>query len=410
MRRLSQSLVLLLIAIGAVGAGTFGAIALSYHRFSAEVRTARASMPATGDAMPSPTGALDEPQVILVRGAGTPASGGAVLFRSAPKGTTAAFLSIPGSALVAGEPVNRLDTPRLLRGLRTTLGIALPHVVIVHPKVSGPVEQRVVRATAGRVLAPTSVTQLQGTGQAIAGTSTDLTDADVLGLMWAHLDDRRVVHCEVPGHQSLDSAQAVAVAAAFLAPDDGKRPPGCSARAIAPASFVPPKAFVVFVQDFGTWAFAMIGGAAMLASLGAAALFARRRFGDVTDAAPAPALHTAAPAPAATLRLARVDWVAPAAALAGAGGAIRRALARAAVNDLAPRAALGRAAGAVAAFGRGALDRLNEIRPRVSSVEDAAFPRYRSRARKFAYLHQDALWVGLCATAAAGVLIRLLTS
>jgi len=406
MRRLGQSLVLLLIAIGAVGAGTSGAIALSYHRFAAEVRTARASMPATGDATPSRAGALDEPQVILVRGAGTPASGGAVLFRSAPKGTTAAFLSIPGSALVAGEPVARLDTPRLVRGLRTTVGIAVSHVLIVHPP--RPVSQRVVRATAGRVLAPTSVTQLQGTGRAIAGTSTDLTDADVLGLMWAHLDDRRVLHCDVAGRQTMDSARAVAVAAAFLAPDDRTRPPGCSAQAIAPASFVPPKAFVVFVQDFGTWAFAVIGGAAMLVSLGAAALFARRRFGAVADAAPAPALDAAAPA--VTLRLARADWVAPALALAETGGAIRRALARAAANDAGPRAALGRAAGAVAAAGRGGLQRLTAIRPRVSAVDDAAFPRYRSRARKFVYLHQDALWIGLCAAAAAGVLIRLLSS
>jgi hypothetical protein len=82
-------------------------------------------------------------------------------------------------------------------------------------------------------------------------------------------------------------------------------------------------------------------------------------------------------------------------ALAGAGGAIRRAVAGAAAEDSPSRVALKRMAAAIAAVRRG---------------DDTELPRYRSRARKFAYLHQDAMWIGLCAIIAAGVLIRLLTS
>ena len=53
MRRLCQALVLLLMAICAVGAGASIAVALYYHRFSTDVRTAVASLPATeaNDAM-----------------------------------------------------------------------------------------------------------------------------------------------------------------------------------------------------------------------------------------------------------------------------------------------------------------------------------------------------------------------
>jgi len=114
MRRLGQALVLLLMATCAVGAGAFIVIALYYHRFSTDVGVAGASVPATVDAVLSPTaGTLDHAQVTLVRGSGQPGSGAVVLFRTVPTGGTTAFLSIPGSAVLAGEPVSRLDTPGL---------------------------------------------------------------------------------------------------------------------------------------------------------------------------------------------------------------------------------------------------------------------------------------------------------
>jgi hypothetical protein len=159
----------------------------------------------------------------------------------------------------------------------------------------------------------------------------------------------------------------------------------CAVRPVAAASVVPPDALFVLVQDYGTWAFALIAVAALLMSLGSAALVTRGRGGSPAAAPPPPMPPSLAPS----------GRPGPVLALAGAGGAIRRAVAGAAAEDSPSRVALKRMAAAIAAVRRG---------------DDTELPRYRSRARKFAYLHQDAMWIGLCAIIAAGVLIRLLTS
>jgi anionic cell wall polymer biosynthesis LytR-Cps2A-Psr (LCP) family protein len=512
MRRLGQALVLLLMAICAVGAGAFIVIALYYHRFSTEVRMAEPSVPTTVDAVLSPgAGTLDQPQVTLVRASGKPATGGVVLFRTVPKGRATAFLSIPRGAVLAGEPVGSLDTPGLVRALSTTMGIGISHVAIINLsnvsrlidtiggiEIENPAafstnispsrywtfpsgqlhlngartaaylmqgdldsdrrdlaERRVLSAIAGRALAPARVTQLPATGRAISETATDLTDADVLGLLWARLDDRQVVRCAFAERQTIDSAQGHAIAAAFLAHDGGERPSVCRAQATAPASFLPPKAFVAILQRYGTWVFVVIAATAMSISLGAAALFARNRFGATTTALVSP---LGAVAPGATLtgnrlrsapatrRLGRITQPAPAAALAGwvgsgrsrdsrnlesvsqalagAGGAIRRALAGAAATVHVSMAALGRVGGTIAAFSRVGLQRVTAIRQRVSEWhvhsrsravapiggEPPARTGYRSRVRRFAYMHQDAMWIGLCAAVATVILIRLLSA
>jgi anionic cell wall polymer biosynthesis LytR-Cps2A-Psr (LCP) family protein len=513
MRRVGQALVLLLMAICAVGAGAFIVIALYYHRFSTEVRMAEASVPATVVAVLSPTaGTRDQSQVTLVRGSGQPASGGVVLFRTVPAGGATAFLSIPRSAVLAGEPVSRLDTPGLVRGLSTTMGIGISHVAIINPSsvsrlidtVGGiefenpaafrtqispsqywsfprgqlnlngartaaflrqgspeserrdQAEQRVLRAIVGRALAPTSVTQLPATGRAIAETATDLTDADVLGLVWMRLDDRQVVQCAFAEHQTIDSAQGQAIAAAFLGREGGERLSACRTQAIAPASFVPPKAVLVTLQKYGTWVFVMIAAAAMLIALGTAALFARIRLG-ATTTAPVLPLGGAAPGPTptvtlfrsapATPRLGRANQPAPAAALAdgvrsqrsrnyprdlarvsqalaGTGSSIQRAFAGAAATLHVSMGALGRVVRTIAAFSRVGLERVTAIRQRVSQWHvhgrrravaligggPPARPGYRSRVRRFVYMHQDAMWIGLCAAVPTGILIRLLSS
>ena len=43
-------------------------------------------------------------------------------------------------------------------------------------------------------------------------------------------------------------------------------------------------------------------------------------------------------------------------------------------------------------------------------TERAPLSGYRSRLRRYVYLHQDVLWVGLVAAVAAGILIRLLSA
>jgi hypothetical protein len=425
MRRLGQVFVLVLMAISAVGAGAFSVIALYYHRFSTEVRIADASVPATVDAALSPTaGTLDQSQVTLVRGSGTPAPGGVVLLRTVPKGETTAFLSIPRSAVLAGEPVSRLDTPGLVRELSTTMDIRISHVAMVDlSNVSSQgtperqrrdqAEQRVLRAFVGR-LAPTSATQLPAAGRAIAETATDLTEADVLGLVWTRLDDRLVVQCAFAEHQTIDSAQGHTIAATFLGQEGGDGPSACRAHAVAPVSVAPPKAVIVMLQKYGTWVFVMMAAAATLLSLGTAALLVRIRFGAVTG--PVSRVDAVVPRPTSAVRLSQ--------ALAGAGSSIRHAPAGAAATVDVSMATLGRVGATIAAFSRVGLQRATAIRQRVSRWHvhgrlrasaligggPWADPGYRSRVRRFAYMHQDAVWIGLVAAVATGILIRLLSS
>ncbi|HSD03997.1 MAG TPA: hypothetical protein VLB81_16595 [Gaiellales bacterium] len=437
MRRLGQTLALLVTATCAVGAGAFIALALYYHRFATEVRTAEASVPASVGAVLSPTaGALDQSQVTLVRASGTPAAGGVVLLRTAPQGETTAFLSIPRSAVLAGEPVSRVGTAGLVRELRTTLGIGVSHVATINLASASTDgerrdqgEQQVLGAIADQALAPTSFTQFQAAGRAIAHTATDLTPADLVGLVWTRLDDHQVVRCAFVEHQTIDSVQGQAIAAAFRGREGAGRVSSCRARAVAPAAVVPPRAVVAMVQQFGTWAFVLSAAGAMLISLGMAALFARIRSGAET-AAPMPPIDPVGLGPTLAVSLSRVVPAAPrlgrvnqpaAAALAGA---VRGARAGATATVQASMASLGRRARPLAAYGRVGLRRVTEIRECVSErhghgrrravaligAASSARAGRRSRVRRFVYLHQDAIWIGLCTGVATGILIRLLWS
>jgi hypothetical protein len=444
MRRFGRSFVLLLMAIGAVGAGASSVIALSYHRFSTDVRKAQAPVPAAADTALSPAaGTLDRPQVIMVRASGRAASGAVVLLRTVPNGRATAFLSVPGSALLAGEPISRLDTPGLIRGLRATMGIGISHVAIINLSTASrliatpgsehhhPAEQDVLRAVADQAVAPKSLIQLPATGRAIAETATDLTAADVLSLVWTRLDDRRVIQCSFAGHQTIDSAQGRAIAAAFLARDGDEPVSACRAKAIAGASFVPPKAVLAIVAHHGAWVFIEIAVAAMLMSLGAAALFARMRFG-ATTSAPVTVHDVGAADPASSVGPVRAALaISPLGGdvgsprlrqysrdlgrawpgLAGAGVAVRRAIAGATAKVHVLREGLVRAAETIAAVRRVGHER-------VSAIREGAFiggrrparSAYRSRVRRFVYMHQDAIWIGLCAAVATGILARLLSS
>lgn len=398
MRGLSQILILVLMAMCAVAAGGFIAIGVYYHRFSTDVRTATAPLPAPVAALlPPATGALDDAQVTLVRASGARASGGVVLLRTEPEGGTTAFLSIPGSALLAGNPLSGLATPRLMRGLGTRLGIGISHVVIANGSSTPPL------IDTARALTPTSIMRLQAAGGSIAGVATDLTDADVLGLTWAGLNARRVVLCAVAQHQPVDSARGRAVAAAFLVRRGDRGVSACPAQPTAHAAFIPPKALVILAQSYGARAFATLAAVAMLMSLAGAALFARIRSAG-PPAAPVPSLGDSPPGPALAV------------GIAGSAPATPRP-GRADEPVHAP------ALRAVTALRRVGLDRATAIRGRISEWQShgwregaahfgggSAGSTYRSRVRRFAYTHQDAIWVVLCTVVAAVILSLLLSS
>ena len=446
MRRLGQALVLLVMAICAAGAAGFVVLAVQYNRFSADIHRSEAPLPATIRAvLPPSKGTLDQPQVTLVRGSGGLASGGLVLFRTVPDDGTAAFLSVPPSTIVNGVRVSRQSTPELIRGLRARLGVQVSHVAVINLgnvsridgiqlhnpsavelpvspsrtwrfpagtlRLNGPhtavylrqgapgseqrdqAERRVLRAIVGHALEPTSVGDLQATGTAVAHSAvTDLTDADVLGLVWDRLQSRRVVQCTLPENTPAESGVSPGIVAGFLAPGSSAGVAGCRGTAIASTPYLPPKAVVVIVQHYGSRVFVVVAAAAVLMALAMAALFVRMR----VRRAPAPAGPPRRPIPARA-----------GAQIAGAAGAgMRRS------EELTTRAV--RAGGALVEWGRSAAPRISVPRVRPPGRDSGALSLpvgalgFRARVRRFAYTHQDALWVGLVAALVATMVLILL--
>ncbi len=449
MRRLGQALVLLVMAICAAGATGFVVLAVQYHRFSADIQRSEAPLPATIRAsLPPSKGTLDSPQVTLVRGSGGLASGGLVLFRTVPGKGTTAFLSVPPSAVLDGQRVSRQSIPKLMHVLRAALGIQVSHVAVINLgnvsrlvdgiggirlrnpaevelpvspsrtwrfpagtlRLDGPhtavylrqgapdseqrdrAERRVLRAIVGHALEPTSVSDLQATGTAVAHSAvTDLTDADVLGLVWDRLQSRHVVQCTLPENTPAESGTGPGTVAGFLAPDASARAAGCNAAAIAATPYLPPRAVVVIVQHYGTSVFVFVAAAAVLMAIAMAALFVRMRV-----RAPAPA----GPAPGGTPARAG-------ARIAGAAGAgMRRS------EALTARAV--RAGGSLVEWGRSAVPRISPPRIRPPHRDSGALVLpvgalgFRARVRRFAYTHQDAVWVALLAAVATIAVVIVL--
>jgi hypothetical protein len=240
-------------------------------------------------------------------------------------------------------------------------------------------ERRVLRAIVGHALEPTSVADLQSTGTAVAHSAvTDLTDADVLGLVWDRLQSRHVVQCTLPENTAAESGSGPGIVAGFLAPGASARAAGCAGTTIAPTPYLPPKAVVAIVQHYGASAFAFVAAAAVLMALAMTVLFVRMRV-----RAPAPAASTGA-------RIA---------------GAARTAMRRS--EELTTRAA--RAGSHLVEWGRTAVPR---IRPPERDAGVLALPAeamgLRARVRRFAYMHQDALWVGVAATIVATTVAAVL--
>jgi hypothetical protein len=433
MRRLGQALALLVLAICAAAAAGFALLAVQYHRFSQEIHRSEAPLPATiRAALPPSKSTLDQPQVTLIRGAGGLASGGVVLFRTVPGESSSAFLSVPPSSMLDGQRVSRQSIPELVGTLRSRLGIHVAHVALINLanvsrlvdgiggiqlqnptevelpvsptrtwrfpagtlRLNGPhtavylrqgtpgseqrdlAERRVLRAVVGHALEPTSVGDLQATGTAVAHSAvTDLTDADVLGLVWDRLQSSHVVQCTLPESTAAESGQGPGIVAGFLSPDASAEAAGCRGTEVAKAPYLPPKTIVVIVQRYGASAFAAVAAAAVAMALAMAALFVRMRV-----RAPAPA------GPPRRLAISR---------LAGAAGAgMRRS------DELTSRAT--RAGGALLERGRSALPRIRPPhRDSGALVLPAGALGLRARARRFAYTHQDALWVAIVAAIVA---------
>ena len=322
------------VALLGLLAVTLGWAAIQYRQFSADISQSRNRLPASvGRALPAaPPGALDAPEVTLVRYTAGLSTGGAVLFFTDPKRRLMSFLALPPSTHIGSRSLARLDVPTTIAALRASTAVRVDHVALIDRSdvgslVSGlggititnpdvvretqpdgqvttvgrgrisldgpgavaylagagtgePLENASMAVLGGifkELLRPNSVGTLDAAGSALASSaSTDLTDADVLGLAYLRVNGGTALQCHLERKVDLTTTHATSVLAQFLG---SKQPgPGCVPKPFAGRTFAPPKALVRVLQSFGWRAFAFGSGLALLLMLliGAALMMAGR--------------------------------------------------------------------------------------------------------------------------------------
>ena len=328
----------LLVGVLAAGAAVCVWLALEYHWFSNDVAKSRARLPATLQSSLAPSkNVLNQPQVTLVRYRNGTSTGGAVLFSTNPQTKVVSFLTIAPVSTLGGREFRRYSTPQLIDALKQRAGITVRHVAIIdltnvgalvdgiggihvnNPAAfdvtlaggrtwcfaKGPLQLdgahavaylrrgfltgnalgqagvMVLKGIVHRVLEPSSVGSLQTTGTALASsTATDLSDADVVGLVYLRLDGGTGMECGLPPRQELTSSSGSATVRAFLGRNAGQTSAaGCTARPIASKVFLPPKDVVKLVQRFGWGAFLAAAGLmlALMLAVGSVLILRSRR-------------------------------------------------------------------------------------------------------------------------------------
>ena len=328
----------LLVGVLAAGAAVCVWLALEYHWFSNDVAKSRARLPATLQSSLAPSkNVLNQPQVTLVRYTSGTSTGGAVLFSTNPQTKVVSFLTIAPVSTLGGREFRHYSTPQLIDALKQRAGITVRHVAIIdltnvgalvdgiggirvnNPAAfdvavsggrtwsfaKGPLQLdgahavaylrrgfltgnalgqagvTVLKGIVHRVLEPSSVGSLQTTGTALASsTATDLSDADVVGLVYLRLDGGTGMECGLPPREELTSSTGSATVRAFLGQSAGQTSAsGCTARPIASKVFLPPKDVVKLVQRFGWGAFLAAAGLmlALMLAVGSVLILRSRR-------------------------------------------------------------------------------------------------------------------------------------
>ena len=328
----------LLVGVLAAGAAVCVWLALEYHWFSNDVAKSRARLPATLQSSLAPSkNVLNQPQVTLVRYKSGTSTGGAVLFSTNPQTKVVSFLTIAPVSTLGGREFRHYSTPQLIDALKQRAGITVRHVAIIdltnvgalvdgiggirvnNPAAfdvavsggrtwsfaKGPLQLdgahavaylrrgfltgnalgqagvTVLKGIVHRVLEPSSVGSLQTTGTALASsTATDLSDADVVGLVYLRLDGGTGMECGLPPREELTSSTGSATVRAFLGQSAGQTSAsGCTARPIASKVFLPPKDVVKLVQRFGWGAFLAAAGLmlALMLAVGSVLILRSRR-------------------------------------------------------------------------------------------------------------------------------------
>jgi hypothetical protein len=302
-RLIQVSAVLLVVGL-CMAAAVLGWVAYELRGLSGDISQSQARLPApVRAALPADAGILDHPQVTLVRYSSGISSGAAVLFSTVPDRNLAAFLTLPPSTQVNGSPLDDLNTRQAIGALGAD-GITVDHVALIDPAHVGPLvdglggitvdnkttfvaltpDGRELRFDRGKlnldgdraeayvetattreqlesssdavlagivqkVLAPTGFQRMQTMGGVLANSaSTDLTDADVVGLVELRLQGGAALQCQVPRRTPL--AEHRATVDQFLGKTANPGAP-CRVHHVDSAQLAPPVTVVRVVQHYG---------------------------------------------------------------------------------------------------------------------------------------------------------------
>jgi hypothetical protein len=302
-RLIQVSAVLLVVGL-CMAAAVLGWVAYQLHGLSGDISQSQARLPApVRAALPADAGILDHPQVTLVRYSSGISSGAAVLFSTVPDQNLAAFLTLPPSTQVNGSPLDDLNTRRAIGALKAE-GITVNHVALIDPARVAPLvdglggitidnkstfvaltpDGRELRFDRGKlnldgdrtrayveaattreqletasdavlagivqkVLAPAGFQRMETMGGVLASSaSTDLTDADVVGLVELRLRGGAALQCQVPRHTSIAGQRATVNQFLGKAANPGSP---CRAHHVDGAQLAPPVAVVRVVQHYG---------------------------------------------------------------------------------------------------------------------------------------------------------------
>jgi hypothetical protein len=302
-RLIQVSAVLLVVGL-CMAAVVLGWVAYELRGLSSDISQSQARLPAPVRAvLPVDAGILEHPQVTLVRYSSGVSAGAAVLFSTVPDRDLAAFLTLPPSTQVNGSPLKDLDTRHAITALGAE-GITVDHVALIDPARVGPLvdglggitvdnkttfvaltpEGRELRFDRGKldldgdraeayveaattreqletasdavlagivqkVLAPAGFQRMQTMGGALSDSaSTDLTDADVVGLVELRLRGGAALQCLVPRRTPI--AEERATVDQFLGKTANLGAP-CRVHRVDGARLAPPVTIVRVVQHYG---------------------------------------------------------------------------------------------------------------------------------------------------------------
>jgi hypothetical protein len=307
-----------------------GWIAYELRGLTQDISTSHSSVPtAVNDLLPPGTDILDRPQVILVRYTSGISRTAAVLVSTVPDRKLVAFMTVPPSTSVHGAPLGGYSTPDAIKAFDAEQ-IHVTHVALIEPEkvpllvdrlggvtVDNPLDFTVrtrlgatVHFPRGKdrldgqraalyVHAATTNEELETASSAVLGgivramvsdapvgrihsiadamassVSSDLSTADVLGLVELRLRGGVVLQCHAFRRTSL-RAPAVHTAVERFLGGTGYTGGPCSAREVS-SKTSPPEVVVNFVRHYGWKLFGGIAAILSLLALTAAGVLAAR--------------------------------------------------------------------------------------------------------------------------------------